>query len=594
MPAHHESPLRGLPHRVRRSRVLARDARRAGLAPVRPLPPSDRRPDEVRTTVDATIRPVGPGRYRSLDWAPGEPHVLRSDIGGTASPDREAARRSLLYVAHHTDVHVCDAQSPARLEGGETFGWVNPGSDGGHRPQETMTTHVLDQLVAATNAVVTSPLSGAEMAWCVQTGDNVDNRGTAELRWWLDVLDGRRVEPNTGAPGRYEGVQRSGWKGAWHPDRAGRDRRSRAGYPYLPGVLDAAVAPFDTVGLAVPWLAVFGNHDILFQGTFGPNPGVRLDWLGTMLEGTGRKPVGAAGLVRALAAAHAAKGDPRAWERRAGGAFVQSVTPDAEARRPVATDDYLAAVLAPSDGPGPVGHGFTAANRAEGTTWWSRPEGEHIQVIGLDTCNHTNGDGGGIGPRQRDWLVDQLERCHRRFRTDDGRWVDGPGPDRLVILLSHHTTWTMGNRVDDSADPGRRTLGPDVVALLDRFPNVVLWVNGHTHAHAVVGHRRTEGGGWWEVNTASGIDFGQQGRTIELFANGDDTLSIVATVIDHAAPPRVAHRRDGQWSPVELASLSRELAANDDQWLDPVPLGLGAVEDRNVELLVPAPFALRP
>jgi metallophosphoesterase (TIGR03767 family) len=496
--------------------------------------------------------------------------------------DRAATRRSLLYAAHHTDVHVCDAQAPSRLEGGDAFGWVNPGSDGGHRPQETCTTQVLDRLVAATNAVATSPLSGARMAWCVQTGDNVDNRTAGELRWWIDVLDGRPVTPNTGADGRYEGLQRSGWKGAWHPDRAGWDRRSRAGFPYLPGFLDAAVGAFEPVGLDVPWLAVFGNHDLIFQGTFGPSGSVRLDTLGEMLEATGRKPVGPRGLAQALGVATAFGPDPTRWERVARGPWVQSVTADPERRRPVSTEEYLAALLDSGPGgrggPGPDGHGYTAADRDAGRTWWSRAEGDRIQVIGLDTCNHTNGDGGGIGPRQLAWLSDELERCR----------------DRVVVLLSHHSTWTMTNATDDTADPGRRALGPEVVALVDRHPQVVLWVNGHTHEHTVVPHRRADadgGGGWWELNTASGIDFGQQGRTVELFDNGDGTLSIVATVLDHAAPPRVVHRRDRRWSVEELASVCRELAANDDQWVDPLR-GLGRVEDRNVELLVPAPVPL--
>ena len=94
---------------------------------------------------------MGKDRYRRLAWAAGEPHLVRSDLGIDPRADRAATRRSLLYVAHHTDVHICDAQSPARLEGGETWAWVNPGSDGGHLPQETCTTQVLDQLVRATN-----------------------------------------------------------------------------------------------------------------------------------------------------------------------------------------------------------------------------------------------------------------------------------------------------------------------------------------------------------------------------------------------------------------------------------------------------------
>lgn len=573
---------------------MVRAARRAGIAPAAPREPSEPAPDGPHTTVDATIRPLGEAGYRRLDWAPGEPHVLRDDLGARPSPDREGTRRSLLYVAHHTDTHVCDAQSPARLEGGDVFGWVNPGADGGHRPQETCTTQVLDRLVAATNAVATSPLSGAPMAWCLQTGDNTDSRTAAEVRWWIDVLDGRPVTPNTGAEGRYEGVQRSGWRSVWHPDRAAWDRRSRTGFPHLPGFLDAAVAPFRPVGLEVPWLAVLGNHDTLFQGTFGPADRIGLHRVGEMLAASGRKPIGHRGLRQALLFARAGAGAGQ-WERRARGRWVADVTPDPDARRPLSADEYLAALLARPDGaegPGPRGHGFTDDDRAAGDTWWSRPEGEHVQVIGLDTCNHTDGVDGSLGPRQRAWLEDELAACHTRWLDADGGWREGPGPDRLVVLASHHTTWTMSNTVDDEADPGRRALGPEVEALLDRFPNVVLWLNGHTHMHQVVSHARSTGGGWWEVNTASGVDFGQQGRTVELFANGDGTLSIVATVIDHAGPPRVRHRRDGRWTVAELASVSRELALNDAAWGDPLDL-LGDATDRNVELPLPAPFALR-
>jgi len=593
MARHDEAPWwSGVAGRLRRFDRMRRDARRVGVAPVGPREPSAPVPPGPRTTVDATIRPIGAGRYRRLDWAPGEPHVVRLDLGGEPADDRADRRRSLLYFAHHTDTHVCDAQSPARLEGGDVYGWVNPGADSGHRPQETCTTQVLDRLVAATNAVTTSPLTGAPMAWCLQTGDNTDNRAAAEVLWFVDVLDGRRVVPNTGAAGRYEGVQRSGWKAVWHPDRMAWDRRSRAGYPYLPGFLDAAVAPFDPVGLAVPWLAVFGNHDTIFQGTFGASDRIGLARLGAMLTASGRKPIGPA-LGRAIALARRGA-DAERWEQRAGDRWILDVTPDPAARRALSVDDYLAALLAPppeeSPGPGPVGHGYAPADREAGRTWWTHREGD-VQVIGLDSCNHENGDGGGIGPAQLEWLEEQLIGCHSRWRGRNDRWYEG-GDDRLVVLASHHNTWTMTNATPDEHDPGPRALGADLVALLDRFPNVVAWVNGHSHEHKIVGHRRTGGGGWWEVNTGSGIDFGQQGRTVELLDNGDGTLSIVATVFDHASPPRVGYRRDAGWSPTELASMSRELAANDDRWLDPLAM-IGGPEDRNVELVLPAPYRLR-
>ena len=40
----------------------------------------------------------------------------------------------------------------------------------------------------------------------------------------------------------------------------------------------------------------------------------------------------------------------------------------------------------------------------------------------------------------------------------------------------------------------------------------------------------------------------------------------------------------------QFIEVSRELASNDDRWIDPIAL-LGGPEDRNVELVVAAPFA---
>ena len=579
-------------------------------------------PPAVRTTVEATIRPRsvaggGPRRYRRLDWAEGEPHVIHPAGDTAPDEDRVGRRRSLLYFAQHTDTHLCDSQSPARLEGGETFGWVNPGTDGGHRPQESLTTQVLDRMVVATNAVVESPDTGAQMAWCVQTGDNTDNRTVAELAWWLAVMDGRRFEPGTGAPGRYEGVQRSGWRGVWHPDdHRRRDIYRRAGFPYLPGLLDAAVAPFQPVGLDVEWLAVFGNHDSLFTGTFGPMPGLRVDLLQPMLEGTSAKPTGTFGLIRAIVHATLLGADTDGWERWAERLpiGIRQVTPDPTGRAAVSAHDYMAALLEPGGTRGPVGHGFTLDNLDRSTSWWSRHEGEHVQVIGLDTCNHTNGDAGGIGPGQMRWLETELIGHHRRFRDEAGNWQEGGGPDRLVVLVSHHNSWTMDNTNSDEADPGRRVGGGELVRFLHRFPNVVLWVNGHSHEHRIIRHRvppdgvtvaSSKGGGegpgsaagppgdgFWEVDTASLIDFSQQGRTFELLDNGDGTISILTTVIDHASPPGTARHHHGRWTVEEMASLSRELAVNDDRWIEPTML-LGTRHDRNVEMVLRAPFALR-
>lgn len=321
----------------------------------------------------------------------------------------------------------------------------------------------------------------------------------------MDALSGRKVTPNTGASHGYEGVQRSGWATVRNPDRYQHDRPQRHGYPYLPGVLDAAVASFDTAGIAIPWLALQGNHDQIFVGTFGPARGLRIDLVEPMVRDSGVAPVTGAAFASAVILASTTNGNRRLWQQRRHGRGVVTVGTDSAARRPIGDDEY-----------------------------------------------------------------------------------------RLVAIANHHNSWSMDNHRYDAHDPGPGANCKALVALLNRDPHVILWFNGYSHQHRIAAHPRRSGppGGFWEVSTSSLAGFPQQGRTFEVLDNGDDTLSIITTVLDHAAPPSVPFRTDGNWTSALLASLSRELAANDDRWFDPLSM-LASINDRNVELPVPAPFPVR-
>ena len=237
----------------------------------------------------------------------------------------------------------------------------------------------------------------------------------------------------------------------------------------------------------------------------------------------------------------------------------------------------------------PDGHGYTAWNVATSNAYYTFGKGK-VRGIALDTVNQNGGSEGSIDQAQLAWLTAQLIKGSRRYLDEAGKWVKGGKRDRLFVIFSHHTVDSM----DNNTGPGR-VLGPQVRDLLLRFPNVILWVNGHTHRNAVTPHKRKKSskapGGFWEVNTAAHVDWPQQARTVELVDNGDKTLSIFGTIIDHVAPTSYGKHPK---SPLELASLSRELAANDWQERDKPEDGQdgrrGRLEDRNVELLVPAPF----
>jgi hypothetical protein len=137
-----------------------------------------------------------------------------------------------------------------------------------------------------------------------------------------------------------------------------------------------------------------------------------------------------------------------------------------------------------------------------------------------------------------------------------------------------------------------------VRCLLLRHRSVVAFVNGHEHSNRVTaitpaGDDVPAQNGFWEINTASHIDWPQQSRVIDLADNRDGTLSIFGTIVDHDSPPEPG--AGPATAAVErLGSISRELAFNDPQARHDERGeggGRGSPSNRNVELLIRNPFA---
>lgn len=525
------------------------------------------------TTFEQTITP-GPaaragndGSYHELRFADGEPHEVRGDLAARRGP---IGTRSLLHLVHLTDLQLADVQSPGRLE----FLHDHVGQPGFEelipmfRPQELLGVHATEATVATINALGASPLTGAPLQLAITTGDNIDNAQLNELDLYLRALSGGPVDVRSGR-GDADGPQDVGDRRFWSPDAARDDYQVRFGFPRAPGLLAAARRPFVAAGLAVPWLTAYGNHDGLFQGRAAFDPATTSVLLG------GRKPT-------ALPAGPVADIVTRAGELLTGPS--RPVAPDPR-RRPVTRREYVAAHF--RDGGDPVGHGFTDDNRADGTAYYVRDLPD-VRLITLDTTNPGGFQHGSIGARQIAWLERRLVEVHRTYLDTSGRTVGGGGDDRLVVLCSHHGADTLTNTVvrpgPGEEDPDLpRHLAPDLLALLHRFPNVVLWLSGHVHRHAVRAHPGPAGG-LWEVTTAAVMEWPCQVRVLEVIDNADGTVSVVSTVLDHLAPLRAS----GLDRVLDLAAWHRELACN-----DPTSVAgraaVGIRGDRNVELVVADP-----
>jgi len=535
--------------------------------------------DATGTTLELSIRrPSGAG-YLNLVEGPPYPLVVREELVA-AQPGREGRRRPLASIVHLTDVHVIDPQSPARVEFTDRL----PGPfASAHRPQEAMCTHVASAMVERINAVARGPVTGRPFDVAVSTGDNIDNQQHNELEWFLALLDGGRFAPNSGAPDAYEGVQDADvgvgyYANYWHPDAPPGTNppdgyKADHGFPELPGLLDAAIAPFDAPGLDVPWYSTYGNHDGLLQGNApGELPGSRpFDAILTgpvkvTAVGTAFRP---ADLTDAMQSLPSIVEDPTG-----AGAAVRLVTPD-EDRRAVTVEAWIRAHLDSPARPGPGGHGYAEEMIGSRRLYYSFPISDRVLGISLDTVNHGGYADGSIGEAQLRWLEQQL----------------GAATEQLVVLFSHHNLYTLENPFPDPFDPADPRLGFAALReLLSRFPNVIAWVNGHSHVNRVTPVADPSGrtGGFWEISTAAHIDWPEHARLIEIADNGDGTLSIFGTLVEHAAPASVVLTDPAAATPMQLASLSRELSANDPQ-VD--PSAVGEPTDRNVELLIASPFA---
>lgn len=503
--------------------------------------------------------------YRAVTELEGEPHIVRNDLVGDSNRSTVSAERPIIAIGHITDLHVTDVQSPARFE------FVNRYAADSRfrelitmqRPHEALNTHAIDAMVRTLNDIEAAPLTGAPLQLVAMTGDSIDNTQRNELVNFLALLNGGVVRPDSGAPG-YEGVQLVDWPDDifWKPDGpAGSDMFQRElGFPPSPGLLERAMQSFQASGLRRPWLGCYGNHEEVCQGVGIVTPALAKGMIGS------RKPVA---LPEGLDPDRAIEMFVEQPEFFMSGKSVE-VTPDA-ARRPISRQEFVELHY------GSGQHGFSDQNRADGTAYYVH-DTRAVRFITLDTVCAGGGAEGSIDPPQLHWLERRLEEAHSSFRSRDGSTVRTRHDDRLVVVLSHHGYETLAN-------PHGEQRHEQLLALLLRFQNVVLWLNGHIHANQIRPHADPRGGhAFWEVTTSSLVDWPCQARLVELFDAGDGMLAIGCTMVDHDGAIRT-----GAADLDDLAGLHRELAANVphnglDSWRP------GKPADRNAILLIRRPF----
>ena len=442
-------------------------------------------------------------------------YCLRTELCGAHSTGQG---QTLISLLHLSDAHVIDSVSPARCE------WIELLADDPywknllhmHRPYEALTHWALAAHVNSLRRNPLAPWSNKAFDLAISTGDNIDNAQTNELQAFLKIMSGGRT-----ALSAYGGVHEAGHElggGAWPfwcPDAQVADLWKPLGYPAVPGLVARASAELHSEGLGFAWTSLPGNHDVMRQGTAVPNAAIE-----SIAVGDCKALAGPPGFRPA---------DPQTLYVEHPEQFCVGTTRQISAspvRRAVDLREWLAAHMQH----GAAGYGQSQVRSGKADTF---VDTEHVRVILLDT-NHPSGNfEGSIGAAQIAWLEERL--------------VEVAQSGRLAVLASHHGSASLIN--DRGTDP-ERLLAQALTDALHRHPCVVAWLVGHRHLHRVKAHPRPGGlgGGFWEITTASLIDWPSQTRAVEIIRHGDGTLEIVCTLLDH------------QGEPGSLAALHRDLA----------------------------------
>jgi hypothetical protein len=514
---------------------------------------------DVKTTRQQTVRPVsitdplphltidkvdqyGPRGYSSWVFGAGVD-------AGKLLPDGSLVGRynpveTLLTFFSMSDIHIVDKESPAQAIYGafaspSGFGETNTSA---YSPIILSTTHVLDAAVQTINALH----SQKPFDFGISLGDDANSTQYNELRWFIDVMDGKKITPSSGA---HRGANSIDYQLSYQS--AGLDK-------------------------SIPWYQTIGNHDQYWCGTLLFNNYARKILLGNTIIDIGLVDTppfptfDGRGYYMGVI-----DGKTEYGNIIGAGPVETTVAPIIAAdrnRRSLTTAastslNWMKEFFNTTSEP--KGHGFTQTNLDNDfASYTFEPKANvPLKVIVLDdTCKEnpfaleSSYARACLDQTRYDWLVNELDQGQAegklmiiaahipvgpRLNIPDNPVISGTLPNATVIPLffsgcKQGASCKEGDPLENFAPAPPYSVVTDatLLAKLHNYPNLILWIAGHRHINVVTPQRAPQGKGpefgFWEVETSSLRDFPQQFRTFEIVRNDNNTVSIFVTDVDPA------------------------------------------------------------
>ncbi len=478
--------------------------------------------NKIFTTLDSTIVPItvpggntvaieDPANYSKngfglWEYGPGLPYETRLDLMPPSYKNAAVSKSAgLIRFFTISDIHLTDKESPAQaIYFRKDRQHLGANVISLYSPLMLYTTHVLDAAVHTINGLhENNPID-----FGLALGDLGNSSQKNELRWFIDILDGKKINPDSG-----------------HDDDP------------IKGSNNDYQDEFQATGLNrdIPWYAAIGNHDHFWIGSKTINERLKATMVGGNILQTGHI-VTEADAMDKMTYSNGTMDGSTLYGTIIGEGIVAEmetfpIVPPDTARKAISKADFISELSISSSKPS--GHGFIQPNSDNvfnGCYSFEPKSGLPVKVIVLDNTMDNNDvpapDGiyghGTLNNGRYDWLMSQLK--------------SGQDEGKLMIIAAHVPIGVAVGTPMDWIPAAGYTSEADLIEQLQAFPNLILWVSGHRHLNTVTAFKSADAShpenGFWEVETKSLREFPQQFRTFDITRNSDNTLSIFATNVD--------------------------------------------------------------
>jgi metallophosphoesterase (TIGR03768 family) len=475
-------------------------------------------------TISYTPPPITPGlqptelsqiskysQYGYGNWTFGGPLAVekRYDImpPGYVYPSGPVKAQLLNFFAM-TDIHITDKESPSQLIYLQQLDTQDAAATSAYSPVMLYTTQVLDAAVQTINAL--HKMKPFDLG--ISLGDTCNNTQYNELRWYIDVMDGKVITPSSGA----------------HLGEAAIDYQK----PYKAAGLDKTI----------PWYQTLGNHDHFWLGSFPVNISLRQSCISDTIFAAGDILANIASINSPDYYMGVLDGSTPTGDITGAGPVVNfnnppKVVPDPN-RRSLLRAEWISEFFNTTSSP--IGHGLNLVDPGQGNGFacysFVPKSNIPLKIIVLDdTQIETDGSpdihGHGFLDQTRwNWLKAEL--------------ASGDAAGQLMIVAAHIPIGVepLNSKTEWWVNPNPGPTSPQnavnlwgLVTELQSHPNLLMWLAGHRHLNTVKAFPGpTPEQGFWQVETSSLRDFPQNFRTFEIYLNSDYTISIVTTDVDPA------------------------------------------------------------